>query len=249
MPLHTKAKVDTYQAFEYHWILWTFFGLQPPSHESKWYKPYIAYAIFLNMSVTLLFPTTLLVNLILSKNMTELCENLYMTTTDVMCNIKFLNIFVVRHKLLRVRKILQRLDARAKKHKEVAILEEGIKSARSCFMIFARLFCCAVISSQMLVYFSSERILMYPAWYPWDWKASKRNFLYAHSYQLYGLILQSLQNLGNDTYPPAYLIILTAQIKALAGRIKDLDGNGTISKEKLYQELTDCINDHNTIYE
>ncbi|XP_023294052.2 odorant receptor 2a-like [Lucilia cuprina] len=249
MSLNAKAKVETWQAFKNHWILWKCFGLQPPKRDSKWFVPYIAYAIFLNVTVTLLFPTTLIVNLILSKNLTELCENLYMTTTDVICNVKFLNIFVVRHKLLKVRKILQRLDVRAKTHKEVAILEEGIKLARKCFMTFARLFCCAVISSQMMVYLSSERILMYPAWYPWDWRASKKNYIYAFSYQLYGLIVQSTQNLGNDTYPPAYLIILTAQIKALASRIKDLGTNKNTSEEELYKELTDCINDHNTINE
>ncbi|KAM7348847.1 odorant receptor 2a-like isoform 2-T2 [Cochliomyia hominivorax] len=244
-----NVNVETWQAFKYHWILWKFFGLVPPKRDSKWFKPYIGYAIFINVTVTLLFPTTLIVNLILSKNLTELCENLYMTTTDVICNIKFLNIIVVKHKLLKVNKILQRLDERTQTQKEVSILEEGIKLARKCFITFARLFSCAIISSQMMVYLSSERKLMYPAWFPWDWKASKRNFLYAHSYQVYGLILQATQNLGNDTFPPTYLIILTAHIKALAARIKDLGANNKTSDENLYKKLTDCINDHNTIYE
>ncbi|TMW45653.1 hypothetical protein DOY81_009267 [Sarcophaga bullata] len=232
-------------------FLWKFFGLQPPKRDSKWFKPYIVYAIFVNMTVTLFFPTTLIVNLILSQNLTELCENLYMTTTDVICNIKFVNVFVVRHKLLKVRTILQRLDARVCTPEELDVLQKGIRSARQCFTIFLRLFCVAVITSQLVVYLSNERILMYPAWFPWDWRASKSNFLYAHTYQLYGLTMQALQDLGNDTYPQAYLVILTAHIKALALRIKSL-GKGVAvhtSDTELYQQLIDCIKDHKTIFE
>lgn len=245
------VKIETWQAFKNHWILWKFFGLQPPKRDSKWFKPYIAYAIFVNVTVTLMFPTTLIVNLILSKNLTELCENLYMTTTDVICNIKFINVFVVRNKLLKVRSILQRLDERATTTEELEVLTNGMNSARRCFMTFLRLFCVAVITSQLVVYLSKERILMYPAWFPWDWKASRRNFLCAHSYQLYGLIMQALQNLGNDTYPQAYLVILTAHTKALALRIKSL-GKGVAvhtTDAELYQQLIDCIKDHKILFE
>ena len=161
-----SVKIESWQAFKNHWILWKFFGLQPPKRDSKWFKPYIVYAIFINVTVTQFFPTTLIVSLILSQNLTELCENLYMTTTDVICNIKFVNVFVVRHKLLMVRSILQRLDARVSTPEELDVLRKGMQSARQCFTIFLRLFCVAVITSQLVVYLSNERILMYPAWFP-----------------------------------------------------------------------------------
>ena len=80
--------------------------------------------------------------------------------------------------------------------------------------------------------------------------ASKSNFLYAHTYQLYGLTVQALQDLGNDTYPQAYLVILT-HIKALALRIKSL-GKGVAfhtNEAELYQQLIDCIKDHKIIFE
>ncbi|TMW42565.1 hypothetical protein DOY81_012355 [Sarcophaga bullata] len=63
--------------------------------------------------------------------------------------------------------------------------------------------------------------------------------------------MQALQDLGNDTYPQAYLVILTAHIKALALRIKSL-GKGIAvhtSDTELYQQLIDCIKDHKTIFE
>uniref|UniRef100_A0A1A9ZWX3 Odorant receptor n=1 Tax=Glossina pallidipes TaxID=7398 RepID=A0A1A9ZWX3_GLOPL len=252
------AKIHTWKAFEYHWRLWTFFGLKPPPRNSTWFKPYVAYAIVLNISVTFFFPCTLIINLILAKNMNEVCENLYNTITDVICNVKFLNMFLVRKKLLQINQILKRLDMRAQTVEEINELEKGVNSARNCFKIVGRFFSIALITSQLVAYLSPERILMYPAWFPWDWRASKRNFLYAHSYQLYGLILQTAQNLGSDTYPQAYLVVLIAHIKALSLRIKALGSEVTPfstsddelkkkNENHLYRELIDCIIDHETI--
>ncbi|KAI9590440.1 odorant receptor 2a-like [Glossina fuscipes] len=252
------AKIHTWKAFEYHWRLWKFFGLKSPPRNSVWFKPYVAYAILLNISVTLLFPCTLIINLFLSKSMNEFCEYLYHTITDVICNIKFLNLFLVRKKLLQINQILKRLDMRAQTLEEINELQKGVNSARNCFKIVARLFSVALITSQLVAYLSPERILMYPAWFPWDWHASKRNFLYAYSYQSYGLILQTAQNLGSDTYPQAYLVILIAHTKALSLRIKTLGSKvtpcSTVNAEfkkkienHLYRELIECIIDHETI--
>lgn len=248
----SSHKIHTWQAFKNHWILWKCCGLQPPERDSKWYKPYIVYAIFFNITVTLFFPTTLIVNCVLSENLMELCENLYVTITDVVCNLKVINILFVRHKLLKVHRILDRLDVRAKTPEERQELQAGVQLARKWFIVFLRLYTGAVISSQLVVYFAKERVLMYPAWFPWDWKASKRNFLWAHCYQVYGLTFQSLQNLGNDTYPQAYMVILIAQIRALGKRIKAVGSSLAkmqVSEDKLYRELIDCVKDHETVQE
>uniref|UniRef100_A0A1A9WFQ1 Odorant receptor n=1 Tax=Glossina brevipalpis TaxID=37001 RepID=A0A1A9WFQ1_9MUSC len=255
------AKIDSWKAFQHHWQLWRYLGVKPPNRNSVWFKPYITYAIFLIISVTLFFPITLIINLIQSKSMIEFCENLYNTITDVNCNIKFLNVFLIRKKLLNINQILKRLDLRAQTQEEINELQKGVNSAKNCFKIIARLYCVAVITSQLVAYLSSERILMYPAWFPWDWRISKRNFLYAFSYQLYALIIQTLENLGSDTYPQAYLAILIAHIKALSLRIKALGNELTrfsntndirIRNEienHLYRELIGCIIDHKEINE
>lgn len=215
----------------------------------------------LNLSVTILFPATLIINCCLSENLNDLCENLYITITDVVCNFKFLNVFIVRKQLLKVRPILEQLDVRAKTtNDEISALQAGIDSAKYCFMTFFRLFCCAIVTSQLVVYMSNERMLMYPAWFPFNWKNSKRNYLFAHSYQLYALIVQATQDLGNDTYPQAYLTILAAHIKALSLRIRNL-GVVTMDDDKSccnnidviewqrenYRKLVECIKDHKII--
>lgn len=247
MSEQAKGEIDTTRAFRRHWVLWKFFGLHPPNRSSKWFKPYFVYAIILNLSISL-FPASLIINLILSQNLAEFCENLYNTITDVVVNIKLLNFILMKHKVIQAKVILQTLDTRAKSSKEKETLREGVASAEQIFNILLRLTGCAMITSQMLVYLSSERVLMYPAWYPWDWKASRSKFALAHLYQVYGLITQSTQNLTNETYPLTMLILLSAHIKALAFRIKNLNSDGTKSEEALYAELTDCIKDHKIIH-
>lgn len=245
-------KIHTWGAFENHWILWKCCGLKPPKRDSKWFKPYIVYAVLLNVTTTVFFPVTLIVDLILSQNLSELCENLYVTITDVICNLKFINVFMVRHKLLEVRSILDRLDVRANSNEQKRELLLGIKTAKKWFIAFSRFYACAVLTSQLVVYLSKERVLMYPSWFPWDWKASKRNFLFAHCYQVYAVSVQTVQNLGNDTYPQAYVVILIAHIRALGLRIKSLGvplSARKLSEDELFMELIKCVKDHETVHE
>ncbi|XP_005187291.1 odorant receptor 2a-like [Musca domestica] len=258
-------KIHTWQAFRNHWILWKFCGLHPPKRNSRWFNPYLIYAIVLNVTTTLMFPITLIVDLILSQNLTELCENLYVTITDVICSLKFINIFTVRHKLLEVRWILERLDVRATTPEQRQELRHGIQTSHKWFMAFFRFYTCAVITSQLVVYLSKERVLMYPSWFPWDWKASKRNFLFAHCYQVYTVSVQTVQNLGSDTYPQAYIVVLIAHIRALGLRIKALgealsataagdvsspsSSSKKLSDDELYRELVNCVKDHQIVHE
>nr|AOE48082.1 putative odorant receptor OR16 [Scaeva pyrastri] len=244
-----KPTLHTYEAFKYHWYVWQFCGLKFPKN-AKWRVPYIVYAIVLNITVTLFFPLTLIVNCFLSENFTILCENLYITITDVICNLKFLNVFIVRSKLLEVEHILDRLDKRSSSEDELQALKNGMRSARKCFNIFATMFGCAIITSQLVVYLSKERILMYPAWLPLDWKNSYQDFVIAHSYQVYGLTVQAIQDLGNDTFPQAYIRILCAHIEALSLRISKLGKNKGLGSEKVNRELLiECIKDHQVIIE
>ncbi|XP_061397304.1 odorant receptor 2a-like, partial [Musca vetustissima] len=253
----SNHKIHTWQAFRNHWILWKFCGILPPKRDSRWLKPYLVYGIILNVTTALLFPLTLIVDLIFSQNLTELCENLYVTITAVICGLKFVNVFTVRHKLLEVRWILERLDVRANSPQQRQELQRGIDTTRKWFMAFLRFYTCAVITSQLVVYLSKERVLMYPSWFPWDWKASKRNFLFAHCYQVYAVSVCTVENLGSDTYPQAYIVVLIAHIRALALRIKSL-GESTaaaasksrqLSNDELYQELVNCVRDHQIVHE
>ncbi|XP_005187290.1 odorant receptor 2a-like [Musca domestica] len=247
---------NTWEAFKYHWLLWKWCGLQPPSRDSKWFRPYLAYAIIFNLT-TILFPLSLVLDLTLSQNLTEIFQNLYVTVTVVFSSLKFVNVFLIRRKLLEVRFLLERLDVRANTEEQQQELKNGIAMAHKCFMIFLRLYVCAITTSQLVVYFSSERVLMYPSWLPWDWRESKRYFLFAICFQIYAVSAQLSQNLGNDTYPQAYIVILIAHIRALALRIKHLGvvstsvpaPEGKLSQEDFYRELRQCVKDHEHVHE
>ncbi|XP_020717432.1 odorant receptor 2a [Ceratitis capitata] len=102
---------------------------------------------------------------------------------------------------------------------------------------------------------------MYPAWYPFDYKASRINFWIAYGYQSVGFLVQCTQACSVDTYPQAYMRILIAHMQALSLRIERIGLNANdntstslkyLTKEEMkrnYYELVSCIKDHKTIIE
>ncbi|XP_075145235.1 odorant receptor 2a-like [Haematobia irritans] len=245
LPLNTNV------AFRYQWKVWYGMGIKAPKNVNT--NTYKLYAIFINCFVTLLFPLSLIVNVFLAQSLQQLCENLTITLSDSLANVKFINVFLVRHDLDRIKIILRKLDARVQNPEEIRILKSAINTAQKTFLIFLRLFVVGTILSVIKIVLAEERYLLYPAWFGVNWKDSFMWYALVITYQLFALIVQALQNVANDSYPPAYLIILTGHMKALEIRIKSL-GNSEDGTPKLWlttkeqndylEEFNRCIEDY-----
>lgn len=85
--------------------------------------------------------------------------------------------------------------------------------------------------------------------------------------------VQTVQNLGSDTYPQAYIVVLIAHIRALGLRINALgealsataagdvsspstsssssptSSSKKLSDDELYRELVNCVKDHQIVHE
>ncbi|XP_054729450.1 odorant receptor 2a-like [Anastrepha obliqua] len=198
---------------------------------------------------------------ILADNLNDFCEVVYVAMSDVTLSVKFLTLFLVRKQLLELAAILKRLDNSAKTKEEITVLQEGIDASKKCFLIVLRLFYSAFVTSHLVVIFSAERRLMYPAWFPLDYKASWTNFCIVYGYQMIGFLVQCTQACSVDTYPLAYIRVLTAHMRALSIRIQRIGFNTNSSDspenmhltkdemERNYAELVSCIKDHKTIIE
>ncbi|XP_017869519.1 PREDICTED: odorant receptor 2a [Drosophila arizonae] len=240
--------LDTHEALSYHWRVWELTGLIRPSGRSR--SRYLLQAISLNVLVTLLFPLTLLARLILTRNLQELCENLTITITDIAANFKFINVFLVRRQLDRIRELLQVLDRRAlsvQHPEELDALRQAVSTARRSFRIFAGIFVVGTLLSCIRVAIAKERRLLYPAWFAVDWLSSDLAYVCICCYQLFGLIVQAIQDCANDSYPPAYLCVLTGHMRALELRVRRLGYPGHPECPpwcRIVQlELHDCIED------
>ncbi|XP_017490054.1 PREDICTED: odorant receptor 2a-like, partial [Rhagoletis zephyria] len=255
------ARVNSWDAFKYHWRVWDLSGFRGPKTSSPWYIPYKVYTIVITILFPIYYPICFTVKSMLADNLNDFCEVIYIAMSVVTLNVKFLTLFIVRQKLLELGPILKQLDARAKSDEEINVLQKGIDSANKCFLTVLQLFYSAFVTSQLMVIFSAERRLMYPAWYPFEYKASWTMFWIAYGYQTIGFLVQCTQACSVDTYPQAYIRVLTAHMRALSIRIqrigfqtKSCDSPDTshLTKAEMkhnYAELVSCIKDHKTIIE
>nr|AID61202.1 odorant receptor [Calliphora stygia] len=250
----TSNNPDTNLAFYYHWKVWHWVGIKAPQESNL--QLYRVYAVLINSLVTFLFPLTLIVNVFFAQNTQQLCENLTITITDTIANLKFVNVYLVRGELERIKAILGKLDKRAKNTEEQKILKSAIRISQLSFLIFVRLYTVGTCLSILKVIFAAERCLLYPAWFGLNWFDNTFIYILVMTYQLFGLIVQALQNCANDSYPPAYLIILTAQMKALEVRVRAIGRaeNGEermcLTKEEYLRnlnEFNECIKDYKNI--
>lgn len=238
-------------AFRNHWKVWHWTGIKAPQGVNL--KLYHIYAVVINVVVTLLFPLTLIIEVFFAQNLQQLCENLTITISDSQSNLKFVNVFFVRHELERIKCILSNLDARVRSQKELGILKSAISTAQTSFIVFFRLYTFGTTFSVLRIVLAEERSLLYPAWFGVNWKNSATMYAWVISYQLFGLIVQAMQNVANDSYPPAYLVILTGHMRALEERVKAVgklpDGRQKLNltpqeQQKCLHEFNECIKDY-----
>ncbi|KAH8386562.1 hypothetical protein KR093_001207, partial [Drosophila rubida] len=250
----SELQLDTHSAVSYHWRVWQLMGLiQPPDMPRC---EFLLRSLLINVLVTLLFPLTLLAKLFYTYSLRELCENLTITITDIVANLKFANVFVVRRQLHEIKQLLATLDRRAQAvndPQELAVLRQAVRTASLSFRTFGGIFVFGTALSCFRVAIAKQRQLLYPAWFGIDWQRSDVAYVLIYVYQLFGLIVQAIQDCANDSYPPAYLCILTGHMRALELRVRrigypapvrhircDLDAYQAAA----YHELTACIVDY-----
>lgn len=246
-------KLNTHSAVYYHWRVWELTGLMRPPGVSS--LLYVVYSITVNLVVTVLFPLSLLARLLFTTNMAGLCENLTITITDIVANLKFANVYMVRKQLHEIRSLLRLMDARARlvgDPEEISALRKEVNIAQGTFRTFASIFVFGTTLSCVRVVVRPDRELLYPAWFGVDWMHSTRNYVLINIYQLFGLIVQAIQNCASDSYPPAFLCLLTGHMRALELRVRRIGCRTKKSnkgqtyeawREEVYQELIECIRD------
>ncbi|XP_016938811.2 odorant receptor 2a [Drosophila suzukii] len=251
MAMKEEPQLDTHGAVYYHWRVWELTGLMRPPGISR--LAYRVYAVVINLLVTLLFPCSLLARLLFTTNMAGMCENLTITITDIVANLKFANVYLVKSHLYEIRSLLRLMDARARRigdPGELRALRREVDIARGSFRVFARIFVFGTALSCFRLVIRPDRELLYPAWFGVEWMHSTRNYVFINLYQLFGLVVQAVQNCASDSYPPAFLCLLTGHMRALELRVrrigyraKDLTGDDDSWREEVYEELIECIRD------
>ncbi|XP_037912027.1 odorant receptor 2a-like [Hermetia illucens] len=122
------AKYETKRVFRFILKALKYLGLYPAKNAST---SYYIYSFLLNIIVTFYYPITMVVNLFLLEDTSQLFGNASVTFADAMSAMKSLNTFFKRKQLRRINELLEDFDSRVEEvndHDEHRYLEGIIRT-------------------------------------------------------------------------------------------------------------------------
>jgi len=212
--------------------------------EIHWRKLYLFYSLVLFLFITVGNPLHLGMAVFQNDNLPDDLKNLTMFVTCLSCSLKFIIYAYNFDKVQEMEQLLRQLDSRVSGKEETYIYNQLKTQLRNILFIFISIY----LLAEMSFIFQDKRGLMYPAWFPFDWRNSTRNYCIANIYQIVGVSYQILQNYVNDCYPAVMLCIISAHTKMLYKRFERIGIKDTGDCE-VQKELEACITDHKRLLE
>ncbi|XP_017072783.1 odorant receptor 59a [Drosophila eugracilis] len=240
-----EVTVDSLEFFKSHWTAWRVLGVAQLRVQS-WRNLYIAYSIVMNLFVTLCYPLHLGMSLFRNQTLTEDILNLTTFATCTACSVKCLLYAYNIKDVLEMERLLRLLDERVVGPEQRGIYGQVRVQLRNVLYIFIGIYMPCALFAELSFLFKEQRGLMYPAWFPFDWLHSTRNYYIANFYQIAGISFQLLQNYVSDCFPAVVLCLISSHIKMLYQRF---EGVGVDPSKNAEKELEECITDHKHILE
>ncbi|KAH8277955.1 hypothetical protein KR018_010841, partial [Drosophila ironensis] len=241
----SEVTVDSLVFFRSHWTVWRILGV---AHHriGSWKSLYLSYSILMNVLVTACYPLHLGMMLFRNRSLTEDILNLTTFATCTACSVKCLIYGYNIHQVTEMERLLKLLDKRVAGQVQHAIYGQVKLQLRIVLYVFIGIYMPCGLFAELSFLFKEERGLMYPAWFPFDWLNSTRNYYIANFYQIGGITFQLLQNYVSDCFPAVVLCLISSHVKMLYKRLEDV---GTDPDKDTERELEDCITDHKHLLE
>ncbi|XP_037941301.1 odorant receptor 33b-like [Teleopsis dalmanni] len=238
--------VDSVVLYERFWMCWKIVGIGTD------YNEFLCglYDICVNIFITIYYPLHLTIGLFMEPTVADVFKVLAINVTCIVCTIKH---YMFRYKLKKIRAIqatLSQLDKRAMDMDEREYFSR-VPKAGAQFVVnaFFGAYIMSNLAAASAALLSSERRLMYPAWFPFDWRATTLNYWVALLYQFFGITIQIIQNLANDIYAPMSLCIIAGHVRMLGMRLSKLGYDTRKSTIQINSELINCVEDHKKLLE
>lgn len=198
----------------------------------------------------MLYPGSLLAALLELRNVGLILENLAITFTLGMCTVKLAFTWSNMQGLKKCKSISDKMDEKARKNpEEFAILLNLKKKVRFLMAPYLFLYTVGCTSVLLSLFFYGGRRLIYPAYFPFNWKTNNVIYGAVLVYQGIGCVLQDYSNMVSDTFLPLVMCILTHHQKVLSLRISKIGTNKNKCKEDNHNDLRLAIRDHKEIME
>lgn len=242
--MNFKKNINSKDGFKYQWKVYRFFGADPfeKSNFLYWF-----YFIMINLMISVYYPLSMIINLFFINDFKTILENLSMSFPNVACSFKLFNFIIYRKELRKINPLLESIDKQIISNDDKEILQKQIKLSQKINLIHCFVYVLTLFVNSLSAYLSNYKKIVYPAWFPIDWTASKSNWYIIFFYQYIGVTIQALENACNDTYPVSYLMILTTHIHLLKKRIERITKDSDKSLDENYAELIQRIDEYNTL--
>ncbi|XP_067626101.1 odorant receptor 33b-like [Eurosta solidaginis] len=233
-------QIDTMAIFRRLFITWRVLGILLWPF-NKYLR--IIYDFAMNIFVTFLFPTHLVLGMVFATTQDQFFTNLVIGISCVSCSFKHLLIRYRLNDMLEVNDIISRLDVRIQVQSDYEYYKKSIEQP-STFMVttISRSYFAVAITALITALVTGE--LLYPAFVPLAWEASIWQYVMALLFQFTGVCLQIVQNIANDAYGPVVLCMLSGHVRLLANRVSRIGHDNADNTEENYQDLIVCVEDH-----
>ncbi|XP_037815424.1 odorant receptor 33b-like [Lucilia sericata] len=237
--------------FRTHFICWRILGFLPTE---KYRQLYIAYALVVNIMVTIVYPIHLVIGLIMSNTLYEVIKNLAIVVTSILCSIKTIIMWL---KFLNIEDIL---DIITRQNKRISLDKDEtryfkyvlLRNLDRVFKMFFILYTSAGVFAELSVLGNGilgTWRLLYPAYFVFDPFSNSALYFVAHVYQFIGASYFTLQGIVIDTFATMLMALLSGQLHTMNMRLAKLSGDPNKTKMANNQELLDCIQDHKDLLE
>lgn len=183
---------------------------------------YKLYGIIMFILFSLLVTISMIIELFLFTEMENLTDNMYMALTEFALLIKIINFYSRLDSMQHQLRIVQ--NFRLESVDEVKQFDRRLNFIFWILMLDFISTGLAVTNAMIksLLSKSGEWLLLFPAWYPIDWRNDRKSFWMSFGHQYLALILTSNLNVAIEMYPNFLLFMISAEMEILGGRLNVL---------------------------
>lgn len=246
-----KAKPE-YLAFDtlsWHFKYWTFLGVSSEEfakpYQRNLYRIYRALTYFV---VQLYLPFHLVYGLFQLRNPRDIIENMSMSLSMVLCAMKAYILLRTLNVIQDIKEISKDFEQKARKNEgEYAFIIEFKSKTKAFMKIYYVSFTILVAFAAMSILTYDSRRLLYPGYFPYDFKRNR--FVYGSTafLQWFAWSIQAYGNVHHDTYPGILMFLLNQHLKILNLRIQRIGYDSALSPEENHQLLKEAVQDHKQI--
>lgn len=246
------SQFRSFDIVRYHQLFWYIAGMRPAN--PKWSRFsqnfHKFYTVLFHLLISLYYPGSLVAAWFELETPGLILENLAINFTLIMGTIKLIFVCVNRKGFELCRQISDKMDEKAKADpEEFAILMVLKRKVYFLMAPYIFLYSSVCVTTFLSLFLNDERRLIYPAYFPCDWKTNNLAYGIVISYQWVGCVLEAYTNMVNDTFPALVMCLLTRHMKVLSLRVSKIGTDSNKSRDENHNDLKMAIKGHRELLE